>query len=177
MKAVNGWSQSYREIKLLFPAGKWVVAKLQSDKSASPSSAELDDTWISGPLRNSWEEVPLRHWQCSVYLDAPICAQPTSLDNIHPMTRSEFLTEQLEWRHLFYRGAPKSSKNYKDYSKNISSGKEFPFKSGNKLLRTFFRCLLRKGVTIHAYLRGGQRATTNVQNGLVLFFLFSFKRP
>ena len=53
------------------------------------------------------------------------------------------LSEQLEWRHLFYRGAPKSSKN----KKNILSGR--------KLLRTFFWCLYRKGVAIHACLTLG----------------------
>ena len=37
-KLSNGWSRSYREIKLLLPAGKRVVAKLQGDKSASQSS-------------------------------------------------------------------------------------------------------------------------------------------
>ena len=31
--------------------GKWVVAKLQGDKSASQSSMELYFPWISGPLR------------------------------------------------------------------------------------------------------------------------------
>ena len=39
--------------KLLLPARKWVVAKSQGDKSASQSSMELYDPWISGPLRNS----------------------------------------------------------------------------------------------------------------------------
>ena len=51
MKLSNGWSQSYREIKLPLSAGKWVVAKLQGDKSAPQSSMELYDPWISGPLR------------------------------------------------------------------------------------------------------------------------------
>ena len=32
----------------------------------------------------------------------------------------------------------------KEYSKNISSGKEFPFKSGSKLLRTFFGAFIDK---------------------------------
>ena len=50
-KLSNGWSRSYREIKLLLSAGKWVVAKLQGDKSASQSSMELYDPWISGPSR------------------------------------------------------------------------------------------------------------------------------
>ena len=40
----------------------------------------------------------------------------------------------------------------KEYSKNISSDMEFPFKGGSKLLRKFFWCLYRKGVAIHAYL-------------------------
>ena len=48
--------------------------------------------------------------------------------------------------------APQNLLRRKEYSKNISSGKEFPFnKSGSKLLRTFFWCLYRKGVAIHAY--------------------------
>ena len=34
----------------------------------------------------------------------------------------------------------------------ISSGQKFPFKSGSKPLRTFFWCLYREGVAIHAYL-------------------------
>ena len=42
----NGWSRSYREVKLLLSARKWMVAKLQGDKSAYP--------WISGPLCVSW---------------------------------------------------------------------------------------------------------------------------
>ena len=44
-----------------------------------------------------------------------------------------------------------SSKKKKEDSKKISSGKELPFKSGSKLLRTFCWCLYRKGVAIHAY--------------------------
>ena len=48
--------------------------------------------------------------------------------------------------------APQNLLRTKQYSKNITSGKEFPFESGNKLLRTFFWCLYRKGVAIHAYL-------------------------
>ena len=47
----------------------------------------------------------------------------------------------------------------KEYSKNMSSGKEFHFKSGSKLLRTFFWCLYRKGVAIHAYLNFRPRIT------------------
>ena len=47
---------------------------------------------------------------------------------------------------------PQNLLRTKEYSKNISSGKEFPFESGSKLLRTFFWCLYRKGVAIHAYL-------------------------
>ena len=47
-------SWSYKVIKLLLSAGKWVVAKLQGDKSASQSSMELYYPWISGPLRVSW---------------------------------------------------------------------------------------------------------------------------
>ena len=53
-KLSNGWSWSYKEVKLLLSAGKWVVAKLQWDKSASQSSMELHYPWISGPLRVSW---------------------------------------------------------------------------------------------------------------------------
>ena len=53
-KLSNGWSRSYKVIKLLLSAGKWVVAKLQGDKSASRSSMELCYPWISGPLRVSW---------------------------------------------------------------------------------------------------------------------------
>ena len=49
----KGWSQSYREVKLLFSAGKRVVAILQGDETASLSSMELYDPWISGPLRVS----------------------------------------------------------------------------------------------------------------------------
>ena len=53
----------------------------------------------------------------------------------------------------FRQVAPQNLRRTKrKYSKNISSGKEFPFKSGNKLLRTFFWRLYRKGVAIHAYL-------------------------
>ena len=55
-KQSNGWSRSYREIKLLLSAGKWVVAKLQGDKSAPQPSIELYDPWISGPLRVSWKD-------------------------------------------------------------------------------------------------------------------------
>ena len=47
--------------------------------------------------------------------------------------------------------APQNLLKQKEYSKNISSGKEFPLKSGSKLLRTFFGCLYRNGVAIHAY--------------------------
>ena len=53
-KLSNGWSRSYEVIKLCLAAGKWVVAKLQGDKSASQSSMELYYPWISGPLRVSW---------------------------------------------------------------------------------------------------------------------------
>ena len=49
-KLSNWRSRSYREIKVLLSAGKWVVAKLQGDKSAPQSSTELYDPWISGPL-------------------------------------------------------------------------------------------------------------------------------
>ena len=37
-----------------FSLEEWVVAKLQGDKSASQSSMELCDPWISGPLCISW---------------------------------------------------------------------------------------------------------------------------
>ena len=47
--------------------------------------------------------------------------------------------------------APQNLLRTKEYYKNISSGKEFPFQSGSKLLRTFLWCLYRKGVAIHAY--------------------------
>ena len=40
-KLSSGWSRSYKVIKLLLSAGKWVVAKLQGDKSAPHSSMEL----------------------------------------------------------------------------------------------------------------------------------------
>ena len=52
-KLSNGWSQSYKVIKLLLSIGKCVVAKLQGDKSASHSSMELYYPWISGPLEGS----------------------------------------------------------------------------------------------------------------------------
>ena len=39
---------------MLLSARKWVVAKLQGDKSAPQSSMELYYPWISGPLRVSW---------------------------------------------------------------------------------------------------------------------------
>ena len=45
----NGRSRSYKGIKLLLSAGKWVVAKLQGDKSASLSSMELYCPWILDP--------------------------------------------------------------------------------------------------------------------------------
>ena len=47
---------------------------------------------------------------------------------------------------------------YLQRTKNIlrTFGKEFPFKSGGKLLRTFFWCLYRKGVAIHAYLTSSE---------------------
>ena len=35
-KLSNGWLRSYREIRLLLPAGKGVVAKLQGDKISTP---------------------------------------------------------------------------------------------------------------------------------------------
>ena len=53
-KLSNGRSRSYKVIKPLLSAGKWVVAKLQGDKSASQSSMELHYPWTSGPLRVSW---------------------------------------------------------------------------------------------------------------------------
>ena len=53
-KLPNGWSRSYKVIKLPLSAGKWVVAKSQGDKSASQSSMELYYPWISGPLRVYW---------------------------------------------------------------------------------------------------------------------------
>ena len=60
---------------------------------------------------------------------------------------------QLEWRHLFYRGAPKSSKNKKNILRTIPLVRNFPLKvSSSKLLRTSFWCLYRKGVAIHASL-------------------------
>ena len=65
---------------------------------------------------------------------------------------NEVRSEQLEWRHLF---CTKSSKNNNNILRTFPSGKEFPFKSGSKLLRTFFWCLYRKGVAIHAYLTRG----------------------
>ena len=49
-KLSNERSRSYRAIKQLLSAWKWVVAKLQGDKSASQSSMELYYPWISGPL-------------------------------------------------------------------------------------------------------------------------------
>ena len=58
--------------------------------------------------------------------------------------------------------APQNLLNTKK-SKNISSGKEFPFNSGSKLLRTFFRCLHRKGVAVHAYLILGRGHHKNSQ--------------
>ena len=51
--------------------------------------------------------------------------------------------------------APPNFLRTKKYSKNICSGKEFAFKGGSKLLRTFFWCLYRKGVASHAYLKTG----------------------
>ena len=53
-KLLNGWLLSYEVTKLRLSAGKWVVAKLQGDRSASQSSMQLYDPWISGPLRISW---------------------------------------------------------------------------------------------------------------------------
>ena len=53
-KLSKGWLRSYKVIKLLLSAGKWVVAKLQVDKSACQSSMELSYPWISGTLRVSW---------------------------------------------------------------------------------------------------------------------------
>ena len=54
-KLSNGRSRSYREMKLLLSAGKWVVAKLEGYKSASQSSMELYYPRISGPLCVSWK--------------------------------------------------------------------------------------------------------------------------
>ena len=42
IRILNGRSRSCKEIKLLLSAGKWVVAKLQSDKSASHPSLPLN---------------------------------------------------------------------------------------------------------------------------------------
>ena len=42
----------------------------------------------------------------------------------------------------FAKEAPQNLLGTKEYSKNISSGKEILLKFGNKLLRTFFWCLL-----------------------------------
>ena len=53
-KLSNGWSRSYTEKKLPLSAGKWEVAKLQRDRSASQSSMELYDPWISAPFLISW---------------------------------------------------------------------------------------------------------------------------
>ena len=58
-----GWSRSYKVIKLLLSAGKWVVAKLQGGKSASQSSMELYYPWISGPLCVSWMVFFFRSWE------------------------------------------------------------------------------------------------------------------
>ena len=45
---------------------KWVVAKLQGDRSASQSSMELCDPWISGPLRGFliWEAASKLAFAC-----------------------------------------------------------------------------------------------------------------
>ena len=72
------------------------------------------------------------------------------------------------------KGAPKSSKNKRVVSKNMSSGKGFPFQSSSNLLGTFFWCLYRKGVAIHAYLISGKwKAPVCETSGLLLSNHFS----
>ena len=54
-----GGSRSYKIIKLRLSAGKWVVATLQGDKSASQSSMELDYLDILGASQmttNFWQK-------------------------------------------------------------------------------------------------------------------------
>ena len=96
--------------------------------------------WESAP------ELPSRTGQCMSATCSPFLSRPALTCEGGILGQSNLSGD------TFSIEAPQNLLRTKEYSKNISFGKEFPFKSGSKLLRTFFWCLYRKGVAIHAYL-------------------------
>ena len=49
-------------------------------------------------------------------------------ENTLRQTKKAILSEQLEWRHLFYRGAPKSSKNKENILRTYPLVRNFSLK-------------------------------------------------
>ena len=72
--------------------------------------------------------------------------------NSEPPLGPRNCAEQLEWRHLFYRKAPKSSKNKKNILRTFPLVRNFPLKVATNFLEHSFWCVYRKGVAAHAYL-------------------------
>ena len=53
-------------------------------------------------------------------------------------------SEQLEWRHLFYRGAPKSSENKKNILRTFPLVRNFPLKVAANFLEHSFGAFIEK---------------------------------
>ena len=84
-------------------------------------------------------------------ISAPPCKHAHALQSLLLGRLKNSKSEQLEWQHLFYRGAPKSSKNKKNILRTVPLVRNFPL----KVAANFLDILLvpfGKGVAIHAYL-------------------------
>ena len=53
-------------------------------------------------------------------------------------------SEQIEWRHLFYRGTPKSSKNKKNFLRTFPLVRNFPLKVAPNFLERSFGAFIEK---------------------------------
>ena len=117
---------------------------LQATLLATPSP-----TW--NPLLLGFS-IPSTTWQCEfktniLWVEAfemsSRTAQPSWKERwINSDKIQKIFSPKLEWRHLVYRGSKNSSKNHMKYSKNISSGKEFPLKVAEDFLEHGFGAFL-----------------------------------
>ena len=149
MRSLEVWSD--RVIDLL-------MGLVRGARSPLWRSARKLSISVNGRLPSLMSRFPTLMGRFPECLDGPFCLLKSPWKTAHYRSK-------LSGDTFFYRGAP----GQKGYSKNISSGKEFPFRSGSKLLRAFFWYLYRKVVAIHANLtlrKGALRGLIGVLNRL-----------
>ena len=65
-------------------------------------------------------------------------------DRYFASEKTHCCSEQIEWRHLFYRGTPKSSKTKKNILRTFPLVRDFPFKVAANFLEHSFSAFIEK---------------------------------